>query len=120
MTQKTHDLELLEGFQRGDSIAFKELYQALQGQFFYFAVKVSGDEELAADLVAEGFIKLWQKKPSFATMTSLKSWMFTLIQNALNSRAAQIRHDASHKERSKVTGSLIPTHLCNFFNTYIC
>src|SRR6266498_2637097 len=76
-----NDNELLIALKQGDNNAFNHVYSLFYRPLCYFAERLTGQHEIAEDVVAESFIKLLQKKPDFSNVKKLKSFLYTVTQN---------------------------------------
>ena len=57
---------MLSLLKQGDVAAYTELFDRFQPLLYVAACKIAGDEDEAADLVQEVFIKLWDKRESLS------------------------------------------------------
>ena len=61
---------------------FKEFFQNNYGKYVFFAKGLIGDKEVAQDIVADSFIKLWAQKNQYSNMKHLQVYFYTAIKNA--------------------------------------
>ena len=65
-----------------DERAFDELYRRyarlLQGFFFR---RLGGNEELAADLLQDTFLRVWTARKQYAEEQNFRTWLFTIAYN---------------------------------------
>ena len=77
---------------KDDDRAFGELYhrhsRRLMGFFFR---QVERDEDLAADLVQDAFVRVWTARDKF-TGTSFRTWLFTIAFNLLKNHYRHAEH----------------------------
>lgn len=86
---------LHKGNEKALALIFREHHVAV----FYFALQYVKDRMVAEDIVAEGFIKLWQKRRDFDNMSFVRSFLFTVVKNGcLNHLKRKQRHATCHKE----------------------
>lgn len=75
------------------SVSFEELYRTCSPRLFKRACFLLGDQDQAADVVQETFVKAWRAWPP-ATQTNLSSWLYTIATNTavdvLRSRRALV------------------------------
>ena len=65
-----------------DIAAYNKLFSRFASKIFAMGIKLTGNEQLANDLVQEAMLSVWQKAPLFdLDRGSAKSWIFTLSRN---------------------------------------
>jgi RNA polymerase sigma-19 factor, ECF subfamily len=94
--EKNEIITLLhKGNEKALAIIFKHYHAAL----FYFAMQFLKDSLAAEDIVAESFIKIWQKRNDFDSLAAIKSFLYTTVKNASIDEIRQFnRHNACHEE----------------------
>ena len=81
MNQKT-DLELIDLVKNGDDLAFEALYDRYSRSVMGFVYKIMQNDELAAEIVQETFIRIWDRCEKFeAGRGKFSSWMFGIARN---------------------------------------
>lgn len=92
-----HDeAELLERFRSGDPTAMPAIYRAYRRSVFTVARSITGDPQLADEVVQETFVKAWQAADRFETGRALAPWLHTIARRAAI--------DALRHERRPTTG----------------
>jgi len=76
------DVFLIGEFRRGKPEAFKQIFDQYHGAICYFAREFVKDNELAKDIVAEVFVKLWNIKENFENIRSVKGFLYVSTKNA--------------------------------------
>jgi len=66
---------------RMDHQAFEELFRAYFTPLMAFSRRILGDEDDAREVVHQVFIKLWERRREIDLSTSLKSYLFTAVNN---------------------------------------
>lgn len=83
---------LIADAQRGDERAFAELYRTHSARVYALALRLTGDQSAAADLLQDVFVRVWQRLATFRGESALGSWLHRLTVNlALTSRRAEVR-----------------------------
>ncbi len=86
---KYSEEELVAGLKKNDKAAFEFLYDHYSGALFNIISKTIRDEEKAADVLQESFLKIWK---NIASYNPEKGRLFTWIMNiARNSAIDAIR-----------------------------
>ncbi len=98
-----NEFQLMRGFRNGlaknFSFAFKELYPSL----CFFALKITNNQMVAEDIAQESFVKIWQKRVQFSNLSSLKSYLYTIVKNnAINWAKKNCREIKAKQELSRV------------------
>ncbi len=77
-----HLNELLVRSGQGDKQAFHQLYDKASPRLFALCRRLLRDEQLAEDVLQEGFIKIWHHAATFtADKAAAMTWMTTIIRN---------------------------------------
>lgn len=65
----------------GEDRAFAELFEALAPRLEAFLRRLSGSEELAADLAQETFLRMHRARGSFARNAAVLPWAYAIARN---------------------------------------
>lgn len=92
---------------------FRKLFESFYVPLCVFADKYVEDKELAADIVQDCFIKLWQIRRDFFYAHQVKSFLYTSVRNkALN----EIEHS---KVVNEYTEKIIKKSKISFFHDHV-
>jgi RNA polymerase sigma-70 factor, ECF subfamily len=73
---------------------FSELYQAHAGDVYRFALFLSGDPDLAEDIVSETYIRLWHARER-VDLSTVKAYLLAIARNLfLDQRRRAVRRAA--------------------------
>ncbi len=90
---------LLARAQRGDRGAFDAVVRRLHRDVFGYARRVLGDDERAADVTQETFVRAWRYRSSFDPGAgSVRSWVFAIAANRVRDQLARRRLDSAPAE----------------------
>jgi RNA polymerase sigma-70 factor (ECF subfamily) len=82
MTSRDSLADLLARCALHDRRAFEALYQQAAPTLFGLLLKLTHDRELAADLLQEGFVRIWQRAGDYRpTLGQPLTWMGTIIRH---------------------------------------
>lgn len=92
-----NDMALVEAFKNGnpaaESILFKQFFRSM----CLLAETITGDGRAAEDIVAESFIKLFDKRAEFGALDNIKAFLYVTVRNSsYTHRTTQKRHEAVH------------------------
>jgi RNA polymerase sigma-70 factor (ECF subfamily) len=73
---------LLKDFREGDTLAMKQIFQLHWKPQVFFACRFIPEQDIAEDIVAESFMKLWNKREGFFALPSLRAFLYTATRNA--------------------------------------
>ncbi len=76
------DEQLIAQVARGDTAAYEMLYDRYCSAVMGFALKITGDQSLAEEVVQETFWRVWRKADLFQTQRgAFTSWFFGITRN---------------------------------------
>jgi RNA polymerase sigma-70 factor (family 1) len=81
--------------EKGLSVIFKSYHAGL----LYFASQYLPSSQAAEDIVAESFVKIWERRADFESLRAIKSFLYVMVKNAcLNQLKQSSRYAACHEE----------------------
>ncbi|WP_448700661.1 RNA polymerase sigma factor [Mucilaginibacter sp. AW1-3] len=91
--------ELVVLLNAGDTRAFEKLYRLYSVRILKKLIRLVKQEEIAAELLQDIFLKLWEKRESIDPDQSLRSYLFRIAENKITDlfrRAAYDKKLLSH------------------------
>lgn len=76
------DRELVEKAQKGDGEAFAVLVERHQRQLYRLALRMTGSEADAQEVLQEAFLNAYQKLPLFRGEAQFSSWLYRIAANS--------------------------------------
>ncbi len=76
------DRELITGCQRGESEAFRALFERHKHRVYSIALRYSGDAAVAEDIAQETFLKLFVGIRGFRGDSGFHAWLYRLVVNS--------------------------------------
>jgi RNA polymerase sigma factor (sigma-70 family) len=73
------ELELIEACLKGDRLAQKDLYDRYKRAMYTLAYRITGNFELAEDVLQEAFIRVFKHLDSFRRESTLGAWIKTIL-----------------------------------------
>ena len=73
------EAELIEKCLANERLAQKELYDRYKRAMFTTAFRITNDQELAADVLQEAFLKVFKALSSFRKESTLGAWIKTIV-----------------------------------------
>lgn len=72
--------ELIQRFQAGEEVAFKQIYLLFHKRVLFFARRFVSDQD-AQDITADSFIQLWNKRVDFPSEKNISTFLFVTTRN---------------------------------------
>ena len=85
------DLELVAAINDGDARAFDALYLRYRDWVVGLAFRLTGDRDLALDVMQETFIYLLRKFPGFSLTAQLKTFLYPVVRHLAIAAAQKSR-----------------------------
>jgi RNA polymerase sigma-70 factor, ECF subfamily len=82
MVLEETDNDVIEACRRGESDAFRALFERYKDKVYTIALRYSGDATVAQDIAQETFLKLFAGIGRFRGDASFDSWLYRLIVNS--------------------------------------
>jgi len=91
MVLEESDEEIIAGCRRGDSEAFRELFERHKDKVYSIALRYSGDAVVAQDICQDTFLKLFTGLGSFRGESDFSSWLYRLVVNSCFDQHRKVR-----------------------------
>lgn len=94
----------------GNEAAFQTMCEEYIGFALSLAYRITGRKDDAEDIVQDSFIKIWEKKKSIRTNSSLKAWIGKIVTNKCfdllrrRKRVKEYYSEQDQKELERVIG----------------
>jgi RNA polymerase sigma-70 factor, ECF subfamily len=89
------DGPLVERVKAGDHAAFTELVRRYEGKVYQLALRLTGNEMDAMDVIQDVFLSVYQKIHTFRGAAAFSSWLYRITANAAFAKLNQRRRAAS-------------------------
>jgi RNA polymerase sigma-70 factor, ECF subfamily len=105
---RAEELELIERATAGDGAAADAFIRAYQGSLYAYLVRMSGQPEVAEDIVQEAFIRVLTHLDRFDPRFRFSTWLFTIAKRLYMNSAAKLRpaYDTDSLDGSAGAGEL--------------
>ncbi|MBI1850396.1 MAG: sigma-70 family RNA polymerase sigma factor [Planctomycetes bacterium] len=94
------DLAVVREFLTGDPErkrdAIGKLYEKYQDRAFNTAYRITGDFNLAKDVIQDSFVAVWEKLPGFRTRSKFSSWLYRIVVNYSIERRRRVLRNSRH------------------------
>lgn len=93
---ETTDVELMKKIARGDSRAFRELFERHSGKVVGYATRLmGGDAVKAEDISQSAWIKIVKAAPSYEPRADFSAWLFTIVRNTAFNELRSVKREAT-------------------------
>jgi RNA polymerase sigma-70 factor (ECF subfamily) len=89
------DSPLIERVKAGDHAAFTELVHRYEGKVYQLALRLTGNEMDAMDVIQDVFLSVYQKIHTFRGAAAFSSWLYRITANAAFAKLNQRRRAAA-------------------------
>ncbi|MBL7698348.1 MAG: RNA polymerase sigma factor [Chitinophagaceae bacterium] len=83
ITRIQNEAELLMKVAQGDQRSFAQLFTAYHDGLYQFVVRVSGDKEMAREILLDVFTRAWIARNELPLLNSFTDWLFIVTRNQL-------------------------------------
>lgn len=111
MNKTMEDKTLITRFQSGDKEAFTQLYRMYSKQLYLNLVKLVKSEEIAAELLQDVFIIIWEKRETIEIQQSFRAYLFRIGENKVIDLFRRARRDKLLFSKIKKIASEHYTHI---------
>jgi RNA polymerase sigma-70 factor (ECF subfamily) len=83
--------ELIQAAQAGDRAAFDELVRRTYADLYTLAVRLTGNEEDARDVVQDAYLRAWKGIGKFRGEAQLSTWLYRITANCASTHLSRRR-----------------------------
>lgn len=81
LSEKMKESELLDACVRGDQAALREIYNLHSRRAYLLALRLTGSQTDAEDIVQEAFLRAFEAMGSFRREAKFSSWLYRIVLN---------------------------------------
>src|SRR6266481_1873558 len=101
------DRELIAALNAGDPLAFEVLYHRYRDWVVGLGYRLTGDREIALDVLRETFLYFVKKFPGFQLTASLKTFLYPAVKHlSINARRQSQRFQSNESELEELEFSV--------------
>lgn len=99
-TEFRHDLDpaVVARFQRGDMVAFEQVYRRFERATYTLALRLTGHVDSAQEVLQDAMLKAWERAAQFRGDAPFWAWLRRLVVNEALMRLRRERHDESFED----------------------
>lgn len=101
------DSQLIDGLKTDDQEGFVAIYHKFYRQLLFFILGYLKENNVAEEIVADVFVKVWERRYDFHTMENLKAFLFISAKNASLNAIRAARSKGVHESLTKYEDLLI-------------
>ena len=72
---------LIKQLVRGDQKAFRKIYDLYKDRLYYYALKITKENEASEDVVQQVFVNLWNHRKDICLNYSFDAYLFRIVRN---------------------------------------
>ena len=104
------ELELWKAFQKGDQLAYGQLYDAYFDVLYRYGRKITPDTQLIEDCIQDLFIALWKNRPVTTEIRSVRFYFYKALRNRIihhirYHQTESFEYDAEKEDSGRETAS---------------
>ena len=77
-----HEKTFISAFQAGEEKVFRYVFEKFYSSLCVYCLRLIREEWVAADLVQEAFVKLWENRQNFSSLLTIRSYLYTIVCNS--------------------------------------
>lgn len=81
MEPVSNERDLLLRVAAGDEAAFGDLFHLWRDKLYFFILRITGDPEMAEDVLQDVFVKLWLHRDNLSGIHHFDAYLYTMSQN---------------------------------------
>ena len=86
-----NETELIEAAQHGDRLAFDDLVRLTYADLSTLALRLTGNEEDARDVVQDAYLRAWRSIGGFRGDAQLSTWLYRITANCASTHMTRRR-----------------------------
>ncbi|KKX51291.1 MULTISPECIES: RNA polymerase sigma factor [Sphingobacterium] len=101
------DSQLIDSLKGDDQTGFVIIYHRFYKQLFFFILKYIKEADVAEEIVADVFVKVWNRRMDFPTMENLRAFVYISAKNASLNTIRAKRSKGIHESLSDYEDLLV-------------
>ncbi|MEJ5148307.1 MULTISPECIES: RNA polymerase sigma factor [unclassified Sphingobacterium] len=101
------DSQLIDSLKGDDQTGFVIIYHRFYKQLFFFILKYIKEADIAEEIVADVFVKVWDRRMNFPTMENLRAFVYISAKNASLNTIRAKRSKGIHESLSDYEDLLV-------------
>lgn len=104
---------LLQRVAEGDEDAFRTLVHHYQPVIYFTAIRMTGIQEMAEDIVQDAFLKVWLNRASLPEKENFGGWLYRVAENLVLNAFTRLNHEKKYTRYIQEAASLqysVPEH----------
>lgn len=96
ITHTNEEMSLLEKVAEGDEFSFGLLFDRYRSNIYTTALRITGDEWSAEEILQDTFLKVWLNKKNLPELDNFGGWLYTIARNLTYN---SIKHARNEKRK---------------------
>src|SRR2546423_1429309 len=91
---------------RGDEISFTRLFNHYRSNLYTTALRMTGDEGVAEEILQDAFLKVWLKRETLPAIENFGGWLYTIAENLTYNAIKRLQREK--KQSKELNEYLLP------------
>jgi RNA polymerase sigma-70 factor (family 1) len=74
---------IILGIASSDEASFRQFYDMYRPKVYTVALRISGDKNIAEDVVQDTFLKVWIRRADLTQIENIEAWLYMIAKNAI-------------------------------------
>lgn len=101
------EVDLLAGLRQGDHTAFEQLYNRYANGLYWKLKRMVKDEQEAAELLQELFVKVWEKREQISIKHSFEAYLYRVAQHIAIDYFRRLERQSRMEDEVSANGTLV-------------
>lgn len=93
-----NEIEILFAVAAGDQQAFRKLFYQHKDRIYGIALRYTGDEFTAEEIVQDSFVRVWKNREKLTDIINFQAWLYQIVRNCCFTALRKMAAEGKRKE----------------------